>query len=333
MDTAVDELVTHRMVDVGEVTLHVAEAGTGPLVVLLHGFPEFWYGWRHQIPALAAAGYRVAAPDLRGYGLSDKPRGEAAYGGPALTGDVAGLVRALGEQRAVVVGHDWGGVIAWLTAMSRPEVVDRLVVANAPHPAVFGRALASPAQLLRSSYMGFFQLPAVPELLLGAGGATVLRRLLRAATVRPDAFTEADLARYAEAFAEPGALSGALAYYRSMGRSLAADGGARLAARLRRQAPAPRPPDHRAHPGPVGCRGPRAATPPGRPGPRPAAQRPRAAHRGRGPLRAVRGPRDVQRRAAGLPARGRAPPGPLERVASLVSRPASAVHPQARARG
>jgi len=239
MDSAVDELVTHRMVDVGEVTLHVAEAGTGPLVVLLHGFPEFWYGWRHQIPALAAAGYRVAAPDLRGYGLSDKPRGEAAYAGPALTGDVAGLVRALGEQRAVIVGHDWGGIVAWLTAMSRPEVVDRLVIANAPHPAVFGRALASPAQLLRSSYMGFFQLPAVPELLLGAGRATVLRRLLRAATVRPDAFSEADLARYAEAFAEPGALSGALAYYRSMGRRLAADAGARVAARVRREAPAP----------------------------------------------------------------------------------------------
>jgi len=215
-----DELVTHRMVEVGDVRLHVAEAGTGPLVLLLHGFPEFWYSWRHQIPVLAEAGYRVVAPDLRGYGQSDKPTGLDAYSVKALTGDVAGLIRALGEQRATVVGHDWGGSAAWVLGVADPELVDRLVICNAPHPAVFAKALRDPLQLLRFSYMAFFQVPALPEALLGARDAAGLRWFLRAASTRSGAFADEDLERYAEAFAEPGALTGALAYYRSMGRAL-----------------------------------------------------------------------------------------------------------------
>jgi pimeloyl-ACP methyl ester carboxylesterase len=221
MDQDLEELVTHRMLDVGEVRLHAVEAGSGPLVVLLHGFPEFWYSWRNQIPALAAAGYRVVAPDLRGYGLSDKPKGLDAYRASTLTGDIAGLIAALGEERATVVGHDWGGSVAWLTAMLRPEVVERLVVCNTPHPADFSRALRDPVQALRSSYILALQLPVLPEVALSAGRAAAIRGLLRAATVRHDAFSEADLARYAEIFGEPENLRGPLAYYRASARSFA----------------------------------------------------------------------------------------------------------------
>ena len=218
---AVDALVTHRTETVNGIRLHWVEAGAGPLVVLLHGFPEFWYSWRHQIPALAAAGYRVVAPDMRGYNDSDKPSGYSSYLGEPLSGDVAALIEFCGEQRATVVGHDWGGAVAWMTAMRRPEVVERLVVMNCPHPGVFKRGLTNPAQILRSSYMGFFQVPVAPEAALSAGNFAGLKWALRSASQRTGAFTEADLERYAEAFAKPGALTGALAYYRAMGRQMA----------------------------------------------------------------------------------------------------------------
>ena len=220
MTRSLDELVTHRMVQVGDIQLHVAEAGTGPLVLLLHGFPEFWYSWRHQIPVLAEAGYRVAAPDLRGYGQSDKPEGLDGYTVGGLAKDVVGLVSALGEQRATIVGHDWGGSAAWLLGMAHPKLVDRLVICNAPHPAAFAKSLRDPLQLLRFSYMAFFQVPVIPEALLGARDAAGLRWFMRAAATRPDAFPDEELDRYAAAWAEPGALRGALAYYRAMARAL-----------------------------------------------------------------------------------------------------------------
>jgi pimeloyl-ACP methyl ester carboxylesterase len=216
----VDDAVTHRWTDT-PVRLHYVCAGPddGPLVLFLHGFPEFWYSWRHQLPALAAAGYRAVAPDLRGYALSDKPDGLEAYTGEALVDDVAGLLAAEGAARATVIGHDWGGVVAWLTALRRPDLVDRLVILNAPHPASFLTALRSPVQMLRSSYMAFFQLPVVPEALLAAQRGALVRWTLRAASA-PGAFTDADLERYADAFAERGALTGPLNYYRAMGRRL-----------------------------------------------------------------------------------------------------------------
>jgi epoxide hydrolase 4 len=216
----VDEIVKHRNETVNGINLHWVEAGDGPLVVALHGFPEFWYSWRHQIPALVDAGYRVVAPDLRGYNESDKPPGYDAYLGRPLANDVAGLIERCGAQHATVVGHDWGGAVAWMTAMRRPEVVERLVILNAPHPAVMARELRSPGQLLRSSYMGFFQLPIVPERLLSARDFAGLKWVLRGWSDHADAFTEDDLRRYVEAFARPGALTGALAYYRAMGRRL-----------------------------------------------------------------------------------------------------------------
>jgi epoxide hydrolase 4 len=209
-----------RFVTVNGVRLHVVEAGVGPLVVLLHGFPGFWYCWRRQVPALAGAGFRALAPDLRGYNLSARPHGVAAYAVERLAADVAGLVRSAGVESAAVVGHDWGGVIAWHTAMLYPELVRRLVVLNAPHPATFPRELRKPDQLRRSWYAFFFQLPWLPEALLRRRRAAALARLFRTDPARPGAFTDEDIERYREAFLRPGAATAAINYYRAAGRRL-----------------------------------------------------------------------------------------------------------------
>ena len=141
--------------DVGDVRLHYVEAGEGPLVVLLHGFPEFWYGWRRQIQPLAAAGFRVVAPDLRGYNLSSRPGEVAAYESGPLVADIVGLIHQLGAESAMLVGHDWGGTVAWDTAMFHPEVVDRLAILNAAHPRKLSQGLHHPSQLRRSWYFFF----------------------------------------------------------------------------------------------------------------------------------------------------------------------------------
>jgi pimeloyl-ACP methyl ester carboxylesterase len=198
--------------------LHYVEAGSGPLVVLLHGFPEFWYAWRKQIGPLAQAGYRVVAPDMRGYNLSGKPRGIAAYGSRLLVEDVASLIRACGEERAFVVGHDWGAGVAWAFAMTHPEMTRRLAVLNGPHPERLLRAFKDPKQLARSWYMFFFQLPWLPEAISRHDGFARWLKTLRDEPLVADAFTPADLAIYAEAFAQPGALTAMINYYRAMVR-------------------------------------------------------------------------------------------------------------------
>jgi epoxide hydrolase 4 len=158
--TDIESRVKHGYADSGGVRIHYAELGTGPLVVMMHGFPDFWYTWRHQMVALAAAGYRVAAMDLRGYNLSDKPAGEASYDMKLLVGDVAAVIGHLGESRAIVVGHDWGGAVAWFLAMARPEIVERLIILNLPHPRGISRELAhNPAQHKNSQYARNFQQP------------------------------------------------------------------------------------------------------------------------------------------------------------------------------
>jgi pimeloyl-ACP methyl ester carboxylesterase len=210
---------THRYANLGDVRLHYVEAGEGPLVVLLHGFPQFWYEWRHQIPALVEAGFRVVAPDMRGYNLSDKPPGVRDYRVELLARDVERLILACGEQTATVVGHDWGAIVAWIAAMRYPGRVRRLAILNVPHPARFLDGLLSPGQLLRSSYMFFFQIPRLPEAVIRAGDFGLLQSVFLRDPVRPGAFTAEDIERYAGAMARPGALTATLNYYRSLLRS------------------------------------------------------------------------------------------------------------------
>lgn len=192
--------------------------GVAPLVVLLHGFPEFWYSWRHQLDAIAAAGYRVVAPDMRGYNRSSAPAGVDSYRPAELVADVRGLIEHRGAPQATVVGHDWGGLVGWELAIRDPDVVRQLVVLNSPHPDLFRqRLLRSPEQLLRSWYVFATQLPWLPERLLAADDFGLLTSAFEETTV-PDAFTDADIERYREAMARSESLSGPLHYYRAMAR-------------------------------------------------------------------------------------------------------------------
>jgi pimeloyl-ACP methyl ester carboxylesterase len=198
--------------DVGDVTLHYVEAGDGPMVVLLHGFPEFWYGWRKQIAPLVEAGFRVVAPDLRGYNLSSRPDEFTDYTADKVAGDIRGLIRELGAESAMVVGHDWGGSVAWTLAMNHPDVVDRLVILNAAHPRKLNEGLPHPRQLLRSWYFFFFQFPTWPEHHARARNWRFFKRFLRDA--RPP-YTADELDRYVEAWSRPGAATGMVDYYRA----------------------------------------------------------------------------------------------------------------------
>ncbi|CAN5322405.1 alpha/beta hydrolase [soil metagenome] len=224
----VDGPWTHREVTANGARFHLAEHGPadGPLVVLLHGFPEFWWSWRHQLLALGEAGYRVVAPDLRGYGASDKPpRGYDAY---TLSSDVAGMVRALGARDAMVVGHDWGGMLAWTVATLHPGLVRRLAIVDMPHPVRLRQALLSDrAQLRASSYIGYFQLPRAPEARLRKDdGAYVVRLLARwGGPGFPDPETDA---RCREAMSIPGAAHCSLEWYRWAVRSLTRPSGLRF---------------------------------------------------------------------------------------------------------
>lgn len=210
--------------DLSEVRLHYVEAGEGPPVVLLHGFPDFWYSWRFQIPALAGAGFRVIAPDMRGYNLSSRPPGVSPYAPGRLAADIRDLIAERGATRACVAGHDWGAAVAWVTAMRHPDAVERLAILNVPHPRRMREALRRPSrQLMRSWYMFFFQLPWVPERLVRTGDWRALRAPL--ADARPGAFTPADLDRYREAWSQPGAVTAMLNYYRAAMRRPPGGGG------------------------------------------------------------------------------------------------------------
>ncbi|WP_018654100.1 alpha/beta fold hydrolase [Actinomadura flavalba] len=225
---------THRAVTAGGTRFHVAEAGEGPLVLLLHGFPQFWWSWHHQIESLAAAGYRAVAVDLRGYGGSDKP--SRGYDLGTLAADAAGLVRALGEAGAVVVGHDWGGLLGWTMAVQHPKVVHRLAVVGAPHPlrlrqAVLGD-LRGQAWAVRHTFG--FQMPVVPERRLVADDAALVGRLLHewSGPGFPDERTER-LAR--QGMRLPGVAHSAMEYHRWLIRSLPRPDGIRYARRMRGQ--------------------------------------------------------------------------------------------------
>jgi pimeloyl-ACP methyl ester carboxylesterase len=198
------------------IRMHYVTLGSGPLVVLLHGFPEFWYSWRHQIPFIADLGYQVVAPDLRGYNDSEKPR--TGYDIPTLLRDIVGLIRALGYEKATIIGHDWGGVLAWAFAADYPEMTDRLVVMNAPHPAVFLRELRTWKQLHKSWYVFAFQIPYLPEYLAGRRHAQLIGRMIYQAAVRKEAFPQSVLAHYRDAMSKPGALHASIGYYRTLVR-------------------------------------------------------------------------------------------------------------------
>jgi pimeloyl-ACP methyl ester carboxylesterase len=207
----------------GDVGLHAVAAGPedGPVVVQLHGFPEFWYSWHRQIEPLAAAGFRVIVPDQRGYNLSSKPFGVSSYAMTELVSDVIAIVDQLGQEKTYLVGHDWGAAVAWGAALLHPQRIAKLVVLNVPHPSVMRKFLStSPRQFLRSWYMFFFQLPWLPEALFSAFNYHIgARSLLRSS--RPGTFSAEDLAQYRFAWSQPGALTAMINWYRALFRTRA----------------------------------------------------------------------------------------------------------------
>jgi pimeloyl-ACP methyl ester carboxylesterase len=208
----------HQFYQVNRLWLHTVTAGPedGRLVIFLHGFPEFWYAWRNQICAFARAGYRVLAPDQRGYNLSDRPAGIAPYRIEELAQDVIELIAASGRERAILVGHDWGGAVAWWLAEKAPEKVERLVAINAPHRLAMQENLEhNPLQMARSSYGGFFQIPRLPEALYRMWGGFWPALALKL-TSRRCAFSGEDLRLYRQAWLQPGAMTAMLNWYRAL---------------------------------------------------------------------------------------------------------------------
>jgi len=205
----------HEDVDVGSVRLHLVRAGAGRPVILLHGFPDFWLSWRYQIAALSAAGFEAIAPDLRGYNTSEKPAGVAAYDVDLLVADIVGLADRLCGGRALLVAHDWGGIVAWYAAMQHPERFEKLVVINSPHPAAFARDFWRSEQFLRSFYMFLFQIPRLPEALIRARNFRSLERLYAREVAGRDAFAHGEVELYKRALGQPGALTSALNFYRA----------------------------------------------------------------------------------------------------------------------
>jgi len=213
----------------GGLRFHVAACGEGErLALCLHGFPECWYSWRHQMPLLADLGYRVWAPDLRGYGESDKPVGLREYAIERLLGDVAALIDASGSRSTTLIAHDWGAIIAWYFAIRRVRPLERLAIMNVPHPFAALPAIRTWKQFIRSWYVLFFQLPWLPERLLGARSQRAIGEAFRRSCVNPEHFPDAVLEVFRQTAARPGALTAMLNYYRAFIRG----GGARRQKRL-----------------------------------------------------------------------------------------------------
>ena len=208
------EKIKFDFAQIGGVRLHCATAGTGArLVVLLHGFPEFWYSWRHQIEALSDE-YTIVAPDMRGYNLSDKPAHVKDYAIGNLVDDVTNLIRHFGREQAAVIGHDWGAGIAWAVAQTQPEAVWKLGALQVPPMAVW-RKNQTLRQALASWYMLFFQIPRLPEWLMSINDYAMLERGLRDTTAEKGVFTDEEIAEYKKAWSEPGALTAGINYYRA----------------------------------------------------------------------------------------------------------------------
>jgi len=195
--------------------MHYVTQGKGKLLLLLHGFPDFWYVWRFQISALAKH-FRVVAPDLRGYNETDKPKSVDKYRLNFLAEDVLGLMNALGEKEAMIVGHNWGGAIAWSLAAYYPEATEKLVILNAPHPNAYTtRTCGLWRQLQKSWYVFFFQTPDIPEEVLSRNDYSFLKNMLLSSLVKKEVLTNEDISAYVNAWSKPGALTAAINYYRA----------------------------------------------------------------------------------------------------------------------
>ena len=206
----------HDYAEVNGVRLHYVSAGEGPLILFIHGFPEFWYEWKEQLKEFSTD-HQAVAFDMRGYNLSSKPESLDEYQMPKFIGDIAGLIKHLGKQKAVIVAHDWGGAIAWAFASVHPELTEKLVIINAPHPTIFGRELReNPEQQAASSYMNLFR-SADAERALSENNYENLVRGVLGELLAKGHFTEADKKAYIEAWSRPGALTGGLNYYRAAG--------------------------------------------------------------------------------------------------------------------
>jgi pimeloyl-ACP methyl ester carboxylesterase len=213
-------MIEHSRIQCGEIELYVATAGpvTGPLVILLHGFPEYSGGWGRQMRDLAALGFRVLAPDQRGYGQSEKPNGIRAYSLDILAGDIAKLIESTGRSSAVIIGHDWGALVAWYLALKYPEKVAKLMVLNCPHPLLLRKAaFLNPIQFLKSWYVFFIQLPFLPEFFLSISHFSQLKKTM-VNTARANTFSSEELEGYRRAWAQPQALTGMLNWYRAFVR-------------------------------------------------------------------------------------------------------------------
>ena len=213
-------MIDHSKIELSGLRLHITQAGLpdGQVVILLHGFPEFWRGWLKQIEPLAQAGYRVIIPDQRGYNLSDKPAEISEYAIEKLVSDIVGLMDELGQEKVFLVGHDWGAMVAWETALRYPEKLAKLVILNVPHPSVMKHTLLTkPDQLLKSWYIFFFQIPGLPEWLLSRGNFAALGRMLHASS-NPQTFSQEDMRAYLNAWRQPNAMSGMLNWYRAIFR-------------------------------------------------------------------------------------------------------------------
>lgn len=206
--------IEHGFADVNGIRMHYAHAGRGPLMIFAHGFPEFWYCWRQLLPAFAGD-HHVVAPDMRGYNLTSKPQGVDDYAIDTLVDDIGGLARHFGAERFTLVAHDWGGGVAWSTAVRHPEWLERLVIINSPHPTVFERELnTNPAQQKASMYTRHFQSPKM-EAMLAANHFQALQDTCLTAGIKDGHISEADKSAYLEAWSQPGALTGMLNYYRA----------------------------------------------------------------------------------------------------------------------
>ena len=208
----------HKYIETNGIKLHVVQQGPeeGQLVILLHGFPEFWYGWDNQISELANKGFRVWAADQRGYNLSDKPKKVSDYRMDQLSADVAGLIKASGKEKVILVGHDWGGIVAWRVAREYPELLHKLIILNAPHELAMSKQLLQhPLQILKSSYIAFFQLRGIPEKIFGISNWKAVEKALVSSS-RKGTFSEEELQNYRTAWSQPGAMRSMINWYRAL---------------------------------------------------------------------------------------------------------------------